>query len=563
MNYYLCPIDNKIITGKNFYPLNELLTIDYPVNVLLPFKLNERVLLAQHNEDILLPYEFSIDAINRTAHTLTLRVSAIYQNILPLATLSLLLPAHMLSNYVQLTEQQAKGITSLMNVMSLKRSIDDTLSIPVQPPTQPEVVEKKDPPALPSARLELDALNTTLTEIGSQFATIAQHMQTFLDVKVSDFLSEPEEDDLEEDEVAIVSVADDDIDDDDAIFSEGEVLDYVKDYIRRSGCYFEDETLYNYHISLKTRPFVILAGLSGTGKSKLAQLYADALGQDKTFKRLAVRPNWNDDRYLLGHLNTVTGEYVTEPAVEFIMAALADQKKLYSLCLDEMNLAHVEYYFSQFLSAMEGDRLKDRSITLMSERSFKQLHAQHRSTRSKATLPSAEISLPYNLIFTGTINVDETTQPISDKVIDRANTIEFFNVDLNFIPEPSDPGEALPISNRAWQSYRATTPDTGHRAQIIEINKILKQADMGLGYRVVHEIELYLANSHGLLTSDVAFDLQCKQRILPRIRGTETIDGMLGELITFSKKNRLAQTEKRLQEMKSRLKRDGYTSFWR
>ncbi|BCL80056.1 hypothetical protein ccbrp13_25210 [Ktedonobacteria bacterium brp13] len=548
MNYYLCPIQNQSITIKKFYPLEEKLTIDYPADVLLPFKIDECVLLIQYADDALLPYEFSIIGINRVVRTLVLSVRAIYQNGVPLATLGLLLPEHMLSNYIQLTGQQVKGLTSLMNIHPFHLPNDDQFAAPDQND------QLSYPPSLPG----LDTLNDTLHTISDQFDNIAQLMQEFWNAKAVD--SSPEAVYEEEDVIEVVEHVEDE---DEEIFEESEVLDYVKDYIRESGYYFDDETLYNYHICLKTRPFVILAGLSGTGKSKLAQLYAEALGQDSTFMRLPVRPNWNDDRYLLGHLNTVTGDYVTESAVEFILAANANQKKLYSLCLDEMNLAHVEYYFSQFLSAMEGDRPKDRRIALMSERSFTQLQEQYRRAGKRSALHSADIYLTDNLIFTGTINVDETTQPISDKVIDRANTIEFFNVDLENIPKPGNPKEALPISNRAWQSYRSTEADNSRHAQIIEINTILKQADMGLGYRVVHEIELYLANSRGLLRTDVAFDLQCKQRILPRIRGTEAIEGMLGDLITFSRKNKLAHTEKRLQEMKSRLKRDGYTSFWR
>ena len=107
------------------------------------------------------------------------------------------------------------------------------------------------------------------------------------------------------------------------------LLRHIQSYIKARGYYFEDETLYNYHICLKTRPFIILAGLSGTGKSKLSQLYAEALGHKLHYLRLPVRPNWNDDRYLLGHLNTITGEYFTEPAVEFIMEANEDEDNLY------------------------------------------------------------------------------------------------------------------------------------------------------------------------------------------------------------------------------------------
>ncbi|GAC1677475.1 MAG: hypothetical protein PVS3B1_18000 [Ktedonobacteraceae bacterium] len=673
MNYYLCPTESRVITSKRFYPLGEILTIDYSSNSGLSFKVDEHVFLLQRLEEQLLPYEFSIASINRVTRTLVLRVVGIYQNALPLAALAILLPEPVLHTYVQLTSQQFNAISSLMNVIPLDHSSDspseasklseasqayepselrsqesflqaldrlvnvlreaqeksitaqdlsiqrldslentlqalqersmqsldgflrmsqikqeDSISmqkISVQSLDQTVAIlqkfavqfytmaqqslQERKAAAQEEKRQEisvpgLDNLTLVLQDATDQLSAIMQGVNTLLNTLLQErrasttiIKEEPEEYQVGEPE----NVEDDD--NGGGIFEETEVLDYVRDYIRQRGYYFENETLYNYHICLKTRPFVILAGLSGTGKSKLAQLYAEALGQDETFKRLPVRPNWNDDRYLLGHLNTVTGEYITEPAVEFILAAIANKKKLYSLCLDEMNLAHVEYYFSQFLSAMEGDSAKDRRISLMSQRALEQLHELQRGNGRRSRLPPAEIYLPDNLVFTGTINVDETTQPISDKVIDRANTIEFFNVDLDSIPAPGDPGQALLITNRAWQSYRASAPDRRYRPQIIEISKILKQADMGLGYRVVHEMELYLANSQGLLEPQVAFDLQCKQRILPRIHGTEFIMETLSELVTFSKKNKLVRTEQRLQEMKSRLKRDGYTSFWR
>lgn len=336
------------------------------------------------------------------------------------------------------------------------------------------------------------------------------------------------------------------------------LLDAIKHYITARGYYFDDETLANYHICLKTRPFVILAGLSGTGKSKLSQLYAEALGHKQRYLRLPVRPNWNDDRYLLGHLNVITGEYATEPAVEFILEANQDQDQLYFFCLDEMNLAHVEYYFSQFLSAMEEERPEDRQILLLSKREQKILEQQEKSQQ----VPS-RLLIPTNLFFTGTINVDETTQPISDKVIDRANTLEFFTVDLDKIPQPTALPDPITLSSFTWKSYQVKTPDTTFRDHIIEIGKILNKANLGLGYRVLHEIELYLANSKQLLDPLVAFDLQVKQRILPRLRGTEVVKTMVDDLLMFFKQNKLPRSEQRLDEMKNRLKRDGYTSFWR
>jgi len=97
----------------------------------------------------------------------------------------------------------------------------------------------------------------------------------------------------------------------------------------------------------------------------------------------------------------------------------------------------------------------------------------------------------------------------------------------------------------------------------MEINDILNKSGLGLGYRVLREIELYMANSNSLLDSNTAFDLQIKQRILPRLRGTAAILSTLRELIAYMKSNKFDRSCSRLEEMEGRLKRDGYTSFWR
>ena len=337
-------------------------------------------------------------------------------------------------------------------------------------------------------------------------------------------------------------------------------LSYVKKYIAMKGYYFDDETVTNYHICLKTRPFVILAGLSGTGKSKLSQLYAQALGHGARYLRLPVCPSWNDDHALLGYFDILTKEYVTGPATEFLLDANADKGNLYFFCLDEMNLAHVEYYFSQFLSAMEEEHPDKREIILMSRKEHSMVN--HDEAGVYKSVPQ-RLKIPTNLFFTGTINVDETTHPISDKVIDRANTLEFFTVDLDKVPRPSTLSDPLKLSTITWQSYQRYELDQTFRPQIVEISKILNKADLGLGYRVLHDIELYMANSQNLLDPVVAFDLQVKQRILPRVRGTEVISATVESLLTFLKQNKLERSEKRLDEMRSRLKRDGYTSFWR
>lgn len=346
--------------------------------------------------------------------------------------------------------------------------------------------------------------------------------------------------------------------------NEKTLLETIQRYIAAEGYYFDWETLLNYHICLKTRPFVILAGLSGTGKSKLTQLYARALGHKAHYLRLPVRPNWTDDRYLLGYFNTITNTYLTAPTVEFLLKANADEENIYFLCLDEMNLAHVEYYFSQFLSAME-EAPGERSITLLSESEKAQIREKGTkiSSLDEQILTTGEVQIPNNFFVTGTINVDETTQPISDKVMDRANTLEFFRVDLDKLPQPTAGPAPFVLGASTWKSYQATQGDTTYRSKMKTIGQILNKADLGLGYRVLHEIELYLANSAGLLDLPVAFDYQVKQRILPRVRGSEVINETLDELREFLVAEKLDRSVERLGEMQKRLKRDGYTNFWR
>ena len=131
------------------------------------------------------------------------------------------------------------------------------------------------------------------------------------------------------------------------------------------------------------------------------------------------------------------------------------------------------------------------------------------------------------------------------------------------IPDRKPLPDPINVTAATWQGYINREPDTTYRTHVIEIGKILNKADLGLGYRILRDIELYLANSKNLLQPEAAFDLQVKQRILPRVRGTEAVRPVLDELTTFMKRNNLSRSEKRLDEMKVRLKRDGYTNFWR
>ena len=228
-----------------------------------------------------------------------------------------------------------------------------------------------------------------------------------------------------------------------------EKLTQIKNYIKAQGYTYPDNLIENFYLSLKTKPFVLLAGISGTGKTKLVELFARAIGcssDNDRFKLISVKPDWNDSADLLGYSN-IRGDFQPGPILETIKKAAEDPANPYLVCLDEMNLARVEYYFSDFLSKMEtrhydGDQIKtDR---LLNENDFD----QNDSNDSQAKY--SNLHIPDNLYLIGTVNMDETTHPFSKKVLDRANTIEFNQIDLTaFLEEDySVQAQSLKVNNQ-------------------------------------------------------------------------------------------------------------------
>ena len=207
----------------------------------------------------------------------------------------------------------------------------------------------------------------------------------------------------------------------------------ISKYFQSEGFYFDDKLITAFYAALKTKGFVILSGLSGTGKTKLAQLFAKLFGSS-SYIFLSVRPDWRDGKALLGYYNPLSEEYESTPFLQFILKAKENYEKFkknaypYFVILDEMNLSHVEYYFADFLSVLESGRGEDgftkESIKL------------HSNDEIKDKIPS-EIYLPPNLYIIGTVNVDETTYMFSPKVLDRAFTLEFRDIDLkNYLSKP-------------------------------------------------------------------------------------------------------------------------------
>lgn len=370
-----------------------------------------------------------------------------------------------------------------------------------------------------------------------------------------------------------------------------DVLKDIKEYIKKEGLEYDDEAIDNYYLCLKTKPFVILAGTSGTGKTKLVKLFADAI--EAEYRIVSVRPDWSDSTDLLGHVN-LNGEVVGDAVTGFIEKAKEEIDKPFFLCLDEMNLARVEYYMSDFLSVIETRERKGNRIETAPFDIDTRIEKKYASK-----INDGKVRIPDNLYVVGTVNMDETTFPFSKKVLDRANTIEFSKVNFDFKLDNNYDVNSQSVQNNSFlkTQYLSLKKDIEPEQEafvkeicdkLSEINDILQVANLQVAYRIRDEIVFYMLNnaSADLLAPNVAFDFEIMQKILPRIQGSSTaVKNVLEKLLEICKKpvlkagkatdddesGTLADALKEKQYPKSaekiaymieRYKEDGFTSYW-
>lgn len=368
-----------------------------------------------------------------------------------------------------------------------------------------------------------------------------------------------------------------------------------------------------YITAIKSKPFLLLAGISGTGKSRIVRELARACWdvdspeykehKPKNFEMVQVKPNWHDSSELIGYVSRINGErYIVGPFLRFLVKAIHDQKHPYFLCLDEMNLAPVEQYFAEFLSVIESrtvdengvvvtDPIVDYEQTEAYKNLIDQLFADNDEERNLYLKEEGgkRLTIPQNLIIVGTVNMDETTFSFSRKVLDRAMTIEMNEVDLyggltsrheqigklNFEDLVGDKVEGVDV-------YQENQEVCNQAIQYLqEINAVLEGTPFKIAYRTRNEFLLYVVNnlpyrknSQGqeMTQNEVvarALDEITSMKILSRIEGDEekvkaeliaSLKAVVSKMLPENMRDSSVSLAK-LDEMEKKLS-SGYTSFW-
>ncbi len=385
-----------------------------------------------------------------------------------------------------------------------------------------------------------------------------------------------------------------------------------------------------YLTALRTKPFMLLAGISGTGKSRIVRKLAQATttqpyaneydrwsdNRPENFELIQVKPNWHNSMDVVGFYSNISKKYEFTPFVEFIVKAWQHKDTPYFLCLDEMNLAPVEEYFAEFLSAIEsrstdenGDYVTDPIIKPFKdfgketcEEMLKHLLGEaHHTESNPLALQFSEkgLTLPPNLMVMGTVNMDETTFTFSRKVLDRAMSVEMNEVDYDkFLSGETEEFPLLTaynnlLVNRPQKASEVKDDIDGEKvmAYLKDVNALLEDTPFKLGYRASNEAMLYVAANKVLAREQFsmasALDDFTLMKILSRIEGddqrlgideddpriaaahsTADNEGKRPNLMTCLRaivRNHTGndtRTEKKIGSMCRTLEREHFVSYW-
>lgn len=352
--------------------------------------------------------------------------------------------------------------------------------------------------------------------------------------------------DLDERESSLLD-AEDNRGDIDTIFrstsTEAKFLRKFKNYTIKHNLCYDMKDLINFHVSVKTNPLTILAGMSGTGKTQIARAYGETLGINKengTLLFLPISPSYTEPDDLTGYLNTTTGLYVAAETglVDFLIHAENNPDKIHMIIFDEMNLSQVEHWFAPFISLLEL-KPHERYLQLYSNGAI-----CHNNTKYKNS-----VNIGDNIIFIGTVNLDETTKDFSDRLLDRANLVTLKKRKfVDFIDEKikSYNMDDIERYTYSYDDYRSWVDNSSgvDDLSIEELNfldklhEIIQNYDTqkGVSFRILEKINSYInnipqvfdENENDIISRREAFDIEIKQRVLTKVKGSER---QFGDLI--------------------------------
>ncbi|RNA70028.1 McrB family protein [Alteribacter keqinensis] len=347
-----------------------------------------------------------------------------------------------------------------------------------------------------------------------------------------------------------VKVVDEEVEDEEEIEDALESnFDFTSIYeiVKSSKLTFDLPIIRDFHLNLTAlddKHFVLLNGISGTGKTQLAKLYANAVygldfeDNNPYLSVIPVRPDWMDSTALFGYYSSFDKRYVVPEFLRMVLKARTERDKPHFILLDEMNLARVEYYLSDYLSAVESQE----AVPLHDRDDIKEV--------------PQTITIPPNVYVIGTVNVDETTHSISDKVLDRAYVMTLSDVDF-------DP---------FWETVTSSTRDKLSKefAILKEVHQLLLPYDLHFGYRSMNEMVRKLMRNLELemeyqMERHEALDVVIREKVLPKIRGDERIAPLFEEMkqLISEKIGAEARSLHELNRMQKELDRYGATQYWR
>lgn len=323
-----------------------------------------------------------------------------------------------------------------------------------------------------------------------------------------------------------------------------ELLNNLWNHMRASKLEYNQDDINNFHSCIKSGVLTILAGMSGTGKTRLPLEYADFFHmteKDGTLLFLPISPSYTEPSDILGFYNPADKSFLPSEAglTDFLVHASENPGKMHMVIFEEMNLAQIEHWFAPFLSIMEKD-VSDREL---------RLYSSNIECRNKDKYPPV-IHIGTNVIFVGTINIDETTTNLSDRLLDRSFVLNLEKLSLTCISNMSSSGSKKGVSSTytpedLWKQMGdrhrdfvdfdfAREFDPRQISFLDDLHKVLNESDAnhGVSFRCAKNIAIYLhcCTFTDSFTSKRAFDYAIKQTVMKKIRGTvEALLSLVGE----------------------------------